>query len=246
MAVMTAVAVTGAVVGAGMGIASAVKAGKDQREAERLLEEQNAVTKALEESRQDVINPMAGLTNEAEKVGVATQAAEFQAEEADQALANTLDTIMQTGGGAGGATALAQMALKSKQGISADIQKQERQNAVNVANSQQVINQQIAEGEKFKWQYQEDRERQALNRSQNLADKYEAQAYAAEAQKWEAYGTIANSVVTGMGNVAGSLQTQALQGQYDQLLASMGDGTGIANQTVGTGSMSQTGTGGPD
>ena len=237
---MTAIAVTGAVVGAGMGVASAVKAGNDQREAERLLEEQNAVTKALEESRQDVVNPMAGLTNEAEKVGVATQAAEFQAEEADQALANTLDTIMQTGGGAGGATALAQMALKSKQGISADIQKQERQNAVNVANSQQVINQQIAEGEKFKWQYQEDRERQALNRSQNLADKYEAQSYAAEAQKWEAYGTIASSVTTGLGNVAGSLQTQQAQGNFDSLLAAYNNpGTGT-NQTVGVGSASQT------
>ena len=55
---------------------------------------------------------MQNLTNEASKVGVATQAAEFQAEEADQALANTLDTILATGGGSSGATALAKMALK--------------------------------------------------------------------------------------------------------------------------------------
>ena len=54
---------------------------------------------------------------------VATKAAEMQAEQADMALANTLDNLRQTG--AGGATALAQAALKSKQGISADIQKQE-------------------------------------------------------------------------------------------------------------------------
>ena len=52
-------------------------------------------------------NPYANL-------GVATQAAEMQAEEADIALANTLDTIRSSGASAGGATALAQAALKSK------------------------------------------------------------------------------------------------------------------------------------
>jgi len=66
-----------------------------------------------------VSNPYANL-------GVATQAAEMQAEEADIALANTLDTIRASG--AGGATALAQAALKSKQGVSASIEQQEAQN----------------------------------------------------------------------------------------------------------------------
>jgi len=237
MALVTA-AVVGTVVGAGMGIASAVKAGNDQREAEKKLREQEAMIKTLEDSRQDVINPMAGLTNEAEKVGVATQAAKFQAEEADQALANTLDTILQTGGGAAGATALAQMALKSKQGISADIQKQERQNAVNVANSQQVINQQIAEGEKFAWQYQENREITKLNRAQNLADKFEAQGFAAEQAKWAAYGNIASSITGGAGNIAGAVNTNQLQGQYDQYLAQANAGQNVSPPVaVGQGSI---------
>ena len=68
-----------------------------------------------------VSNPYANL-------GVATQAAEMQAEEADIALANTLETIQATGMGAGGATALAMAAAKSKQGISASIEQQEVQN----------------------------------------------------------------------------------------------------------------------
>ena len=68
-----------------------------------------------------VSNPYANL-------GVATQAAEMQAEEADIALANTLDTIRASGAGGGGATALAQAALKSKQGVSASIEQQEAQN----------------------------------------------------------------------------------------------------------------------
>lgn len=203
---MTAIAVTGMAVGAGMGVLTAMKASNDEEEAERKRIEQEEILKGLQDSRQPVINPMAGLTNEAEKVGVATQAARFQAEEADMALANTLDTIMATGGGAGGATALAQMALRSKQGISADIQQQELQNAKNVANVQLAINSQIAEGEKYAWENREDREIAELDRTQNLADKYEAQQYAAEAQKWAAYGQIAGSVTTGAGNIASSLQ----------------------------------------
>ena len=65
-----------------------------------------------------VSNPYANL-------GVATQAAEIQIEEADIALANTLDTLRATGASAGGATALAQAALQSKKGVSANIEQQE-------------------------------------------------------------------------------------------------------------------------
>lgn len=83
-----------------------------------------------------VSNPYANL-------GVATQAAEMQAEEADIALANTLDTIRASGAGAGGATALAQAALKSKQGVSANIEQQESQNqklrAQGEAQKQQAL-----------------------------------------------------------------------------------------------------------
>lgn len=68
-----------------------------------------------------ISNPFANL-------GVATQAAEMQAEEADLSLANTLDTIRATGAGAGGATALAQAALQSKKGVSASIEQQEANN----------------------------------------------------------------------------------------------------------------------
>jgi hypothetical protein len=62
-------------------------------------------------------NPMANLS-------VATQATEMQIEQTDQALANTLDTLRQTGGGAGSATALAQAALESKKNVAADIEAQ--------------------------------------------------------------------------------------------------------------------------
>ena len=98
-----------------------------------------AKVKALQDGRQDIINPYAGVTdlssmakdltsmmsNPFESLGVATQAAEIQAEEADISLANTLDMLRATGASAGGATALAQAALASKKGVSASIEQQE-------------------------------------------------------------------------------------------------------------------------
>jgi 1-aminocyclopropane-1-carboxylate deaminase/D-cysteine desulfhydrase-like pyridoxal-dependent ACC family enzyme len=83
-----------------------------------------------------VKNPYANL-------GVATQAAEMQAEETDIALASTLDAMRSGGMGAGGATALAQAAAKSKQGISANIEQQEAKNEALRAQGEQQANQQL-------------------------------------------------------------------------------------------------------
>ena len=207
MGASTASATGGSLVGAGMGVYTMVKAKEQEDEFREKKEEQEALMKQLEDNRQSIYNPMGGLTNEAEKIGVATQATKIQAEEADMALANTLDTIMATGGGAGGATALAQAALKSKQGISIDIQKQELKNAKNAASTQMKINEQKAQGAKWAWEEQETRDMQQLDRAQNKIDKFEAQEYAAEAQKMAAFGNIASSVVSGFGNVAEGIQT---------------------------------------
>ena len=72
---------------------------------------------------------------------VATQAADLQAQQTDQALANTLSTIRATGAGAGGATAIAQAALQSKLGISATIEQQESRNSQLRAQGQQQVEQ---------------------------------------------------------------------------------------------------------
>jgi hypothetical protein len=82
-------------------------------------------------------NPYANL-------GVATKAAEMQVEQTDAALANTLDTIRATGSGAGGATALAQAALQSKNSVSASIQQQEAQNQKLKAQGEQQLQQMVA------------------------------------------------------------------------------------------------------
>jgi len=78
-----------------------------------------------------VSNPYANL-------GVATQAAEFQAEQADMALSSTLDSMVASGASAGGATALARAALQSQRGISASIQQQELKNQQLAAQGEQM------------------------------------------------------------------------------------------------------------
>ena len=127
--------VGGAIMVAG-GVAKGIAANKQAKRARGRAASAEARLEELEANRQEVINPyenmqdLSGMvSNPYANLQVATQAAELQAEEADISLAGTLDTLRATGAGAGGATALAQAALRSKLGISANIQQQEAQNA---------------------------------------------------------------------------------------------------------------------
>ena len=110
----------------------------------------------IEKNRQEIVNPYANVTNPFANMQVATKAAEMQAEQTDIALANTLDNLRQTG--AGGATALAQAALKSKQGITANIQQQEMQNQRLAAQGEQRMQQLKGAGQARAIQMQEMRE----------------------------------------------------------------------------------------
>jgi hypothetical protein len=151
----------------------------------------------LENNRQDIINPYAGvsdlssmISNPFANLSVATGAAEMQIEEADVSLANTLDTMRATGAGAGGATALAQAALRSKKGVSASIEAQEKTNQDKMAAGEQALQQQkMAEaqriqqsdvaGEQFMFSTREGRELEQLDRTAAMlgaATQAEAQA----------------------------------------------------------------------
>jgi len=120
--------------------------------------------------RQDIENPFANLSNPYENLAVATQAAEMQMEQTDQALANTLDTLRETGAAAGGATAIANAALKSKQGISASIEKQEAQNQRLQAQGQLQVDIAKGKGETIRMEAQELRDTNELNRLQAQSD----------------------------------------------------------------------------
>ena len=231
---MAWVAVGGALVSA---VGGAVSANQGKRAAARARDAQRAARlkmDAILRRRTPVTNPYANsknlsnlaqdltsqLNNPFANLGVATQAAEIQMEQADMALANTLDTLRATGASAGGATALAQAALKSKKGVSANIEQQEAANEKARAQGEQQLNQlKMAEqqrqqsialsegqrmqqndaaGRQFMFQANEQRINMDLNRaagqetqaSQNLID-----ANTATAASW-------GSVLGAVGNIA--------------------------------------------
>lgn len=211
-----------AAIGAGIqivnGIVAQGKANKAKTDADNLKDD---ITR-LENNRQPIINPYENsedlssmLSNPYANLGVATQAAEMQAEEADISLANTLDTLIATGTGAGGATALAQAAARSKQGISADIQKQEANNERLRAQGEATLQQQImserirmqgldAAGKQFMFQQQEAREIAQLDRAQALYDNQLAQQLQYQANATAAF----TGAATGLTNVAASMASQ--------------------------------------
>lgn len=167
---------------------AANKAKRAQRGAQRRLDAAKA-----KRDRTEVINPYDQVSdlsnmiyNPMANLQVATGAAEFQAEQADISLANTLDTLRATGAGAGGATALAQAALQSKRGIANTIQQQEAQNAqLRAQGAQAAMNARIAEqqrlqqanilGRTFKFQGEESRRIADMSRESAMVQQYAQQ-----------------------------------------------------------------------
>ena len=180
---------------------------QSSKAASRARARQRRLTKQieqLEDDRQNIINPYAGiegmLSNPFANLTVADQAAQMQAQQTDLSLASTLDTLRATGAGAGGATALAQAALSSKQGISASIQQQEAQNERLRAQGQMRLEQQLAQakvkGETFVFEQQEKREMQKLNRLSAMAGAASQQAAAAQSAADAGFGSFIGGVTS--------------------------------------------------
>jgi len=205
--------VVAAGIGAGLsivgGIIGSSAAKKEKRRAARRVRKLNAKLENLEENRQEIINPYDNvesladnMSNPFTQLGVATQATAMQVEQTDIALANSLDQLRQTGGGAGGATALAQAALQSKKGVAADIESQEKANDDKRIQGEATLQrQQIAEekrmqevdvmGQKFVYSETEQREQQQLDRvSGQLAAAQGARAQAQRDQTAAITGAI--------------------------------------------------------
>jgi len=154
---MAVFSMVGGAIAAGQSKKAARKARSDKQRAEAELD-------SIKASRQQIRNPYATtvdlsalatdlsgqLSNPFENLGVATKAAEMQIDQADIALANTLDNLRATGASAGGATALAQAALQSKQGVAASIEQQEAQNEkLRAQGEQNLINAKMAEQQRL-------------------------------------------------------------------------------------------------
>ena len=179
--------IAAAVIGGGISILGGLMGASSARRREEAAANErrrlNSKLNYLENNRQEIINPYEGITdlsgmisNPFANLSVATGAAEMKIEQADISLANTLDTIRATGSSAGGATALAQAALKSKQGVAASIEQQEKTNEdKRAAGEQQMEQRQMAEaqrlqqaevsGEQFMFNTLEGRQMQQLDRT---------------------------------------------------------------------------------
>ena len=230
-----------ALVGAGIGlIGSGVQAISSHQKAQGAkgdVHRAKGRLAELEASRQVIINPYenmenlssmasdtsGNLKNRYANIGVATQAAEMQIEEADISLANTLDTLAATGASAGGATALAQAALQSKKGVSASIEQQEVSNQQNAAAAQGQIDQakmgeqqrlqnvnmseaqrmQMAEaqGADYVFKATEVREGEALDRAQTQVENAQGVVAGHQANKNAAIG----SAIGQIGGVASAI-----------------------------------------
>jgi hypothetical protein len=229
--------IVGSIISAGASIFGAVSAGKRAKRAQKEKTRLTGELDTLERNRQSIINPYEGVTdlsamvsdlssiasNPFDSLSVSTAGAEMQAEQTDLALANTLDTLRSTGASAGGATALARMALESKKGISASIEMQEANNnqlrargeqnlqAVKLAEAKRVqgalmgeagrIQQADVSGKEFVYSEKERRETEQLNRKQA---QITGQAQAAAQARSDQSAAI-SSGINAIGNIAGSV-----------------------------------------
>jgi len=147
-------AIAAVVGGVAKAVGGAVQAGQAHKAMRSARNAKNEAKYKMEQAindRRDITNPYAGVTdlsglasdlssqisNPFNNLTVSTAAAEMQAEESDIALANTLDTLEQTGASAGGATALAMAALKSKKDVATSISEQEAANSIKRAEGEQ-------------------------------------------------------------------------------------------------------------
>ena len=243
---LTAMAV-GSLVSGGIQLLSGIFGGgaakKRERAARREKARLNRKLNYLENNRQPITDPYAGvtslaglatdlssqLTNNMANLSVATQAAEMEIEQADISLANTLDTIRATGAGAGGATALAQAALSSKRGVSASIESQEAQNEkLRAQGEQQLQDQRMAEQQRLQGIQISEGQRVQGARAQGAAftfgakeeremqqlDRVSAQISGAEARQAQA-GADRTGALTGMiGGLASTFGSAVAGGAF--------------------------------
>ena len=202
---------------------------KRARRLARQLRAETAKLNQLENSRQQITNPYDNVTDVSSRatsleskvsnpfanLSVATKAAEIQMEQSDLALANTLDTLRATGAGAGGATALAQAALQSKQQVAASIESQEANNEKMRAEGQQAMEQQqLADAQRI--QGIQVAEQGRVQQLRGMGRNIQMQMREARQQDGINYQRDKIAALTGAKNKAKNSSTNAITGMLSQ------------------------------
>ena len=171
----------------------------------------------------DFVNPFADMENPFEEMRISTKAAEFQAQEQQAGLAQTLDALRGAGGGTGAAataTALARQQAKNQQQIAATLAKQEIANERTAAMGKAQLQMAEAKGEMGIQQLEFGRESTILGmEQQNYAAALKAQA----AQR----SSIAQGIAgLGMGVLSGYANKEDTDG-FGDILNQMGTFLGL-------------------
>lgn len=173
---------------------------------------QQAAARELSQRKQayeqfQFINPYEGLENVYEDARVSTRAAEFQAQQEQQGLAQTLDALRSAGGGAGAAAlaqALAQQQARNLQASSADIARQEQQIEMAKMGEASRLQQLEAQGTAMQQEFELGRTETLLDMS--AEEKLRADA-AREAAKQDLIGGISEAVGAGGGAYLGAVDS---------------------------------------
>lgn len=182
----------GLIGGATQIVGSLIGGGARKREQRAAQAEFNQQKQALQDFQ--FTNQFSGLENVAEDLTINQQAAQFQAQQTDQALASSLQTAAMVGGAPGGAQAIAQAALQAKQGASADIARQEQRNeAMRV--------QQEAQNQFRAAQSADDIQLRTYDKSQQMLNLAAGRKSAADQARKDATAAL----VGGIGSLAGGI-----------------------------------------
>ncbi len=200
----------GAIIGGATQIVgSLIGSGKRKREQKAANDEFGQQKEAFQ--NQTFSNEFANLENTAEDLTVNQQASNFQAQQTDAALAQGLDSIVASGGGGGGAQAIAAAALQSKEGISADLARQESTN--QAMRAQQAASNQMNEA-----QGADDLQLRNYTKSQQLLNMASGRKNAADAAREKATA----GLISGISSVAGGLATGGAAGALGKVGDFMG------------------------
>ena len=211
--------VASAVPGIIKGIGSLFGGRKRRREEKKSRRQYNQQMSAFQNFQFDnafenLTNPYEDVENELEDLRIATQASEFEAQQQQQGLAQTLDALRGAGGGTGAAAiaqALAQQQSRNQQQIAARIEEQEianerlaAQNAQQLSLARAGADMSIQQAQAQAAMAVQDREFDKTGTLLGMAQQRYATAQQARAQATSDLGGMFGSVATlGAGKLLG-------------------------------------------
>ena len=212
--------------------ATASKLGKAQGYSAQGYEAERADAAQLGPAGQVSLRNLAGgadfLSNPFANLQTGTAASDLQGAQTDAALAATLESGNVTG--AGGATALAQAAAQSKQGIAANIQQQELNNAQLRAQGQQSLEQASLSQSNLQNQFGFEQDRYNVDQSNQFKSQQAQLTQQANLQNAQAANQ-ASQFTAGAQNEAARFGAQA-NNQFAQAQFSADNQFALANQAA--------------